>query len=399
MTDLIRWLNKNPSSFQPDESFSGRAIRHISKVERNKLFSPDIEHMRTAEGRWFEAIVYEMFLDAAETTDEIGGVAVKGADAPRGTRNIHLGQNGFYYSRNGDITIRGNGQDLAEFDLLLLDNEKHIAFGEVVTSPSDLKEFEKEVEYKKRLLGYLFGQKSVPFLLVSSFDISHFSVVRRLMKSRDNINIQTISCEQIKALIGRPSPCRENKQGPEHKKTFLATDLIQKRPFEYLRYHDWERNKIFSQVSNQIDVRSTPNPEETSMLVKKILYGGLYPSAIKSVCKDHEISIRGEKLDFNDLMRNFSKVILATDLPGYDPLVYLRSKQKREYLKMVQDKNGNFKYERRTPPKVGFFLWLESLTPTLGSRITHQILDAFSPDNGNGNDNETRDQIINYPNN
>ena len=84
MTDLIRWLNKNRSFFQPDESFSVRAIRHISNVERNKLFSPDIEHMRTAEGRWFEAIVYEMFLDAGETTDEIGGVAVKGADAPRG---------------------------------------------------------------------------------------------------------------------------------------------------------------------------------------------------------------------------------------------------------------------------------------------------------------------------
>jgi hypothetical protein len=65
--------------------------------------------------------------------------------------------------------------------------------------------------------------------------------------------------------------------------------------------------------------------------------------------------------------------------------MYLRPKQKREYLKMVQDKEGNFKYERRTPPKVGFFLWLESLSPTLGTRITHQILDAFSPVNGRGN--------------
>ena len=57
------------------------------------------------------------------------------------------------------------------------------------------------MEYKKRLLGYLFAQPSVPFLLISSFDISHFSVVRRLMKSRDNINLQTITCEQIKALV------------------------------------------------------------------------------------------------------------------------------------------------------------------------------------------------------
>ena len=134
------------------------------------------------------------------------------------------------------------------------------------------------------------------------------------------------------------------------------------------------------------------------MLVKKILYGGLYPSAIKSLCKEHEISIRGEKLEFNDLMRNFSKVILATDLPGYDPLVYLRPKQKREYLKMVQDKEGNFRYERRTPPKVGFFLWLESLTPTLGSRITHQILESFSPVNGNGNGAKSKFEVLNQQN-
>ena len=398
MTDLIRWLNKNRSSFQPDESFAVRAMRHISNVEKNKLFSPDIEHMRTAEGRWFEAIVYEMFLDVEETTDEIGGVAVKGADAPRGKRNIHLGQNGFFYSRNGDITIRGNGQDLAEFDLLLVDRNKRIAFGEVVTSPSDLKEFEIEVEYKKRLLGYLFAQPSVPFLLISSFDISHFSVVRRLMKSRDNINIQTITCEQIKALINRNGPEKDHTQVRDHKKTFLATDLVQKKPFEYLQYHDWERNKVFSQVSNHVNVRNTAIPGETTVLVKKILYGGLYPSAIKSLCKEHEISIRGEKLGFDDLMRNFSKVILATDLPGYDPLVYLRPRQKREYLKMVQDKEGNFKYERRTPPKVGFFLWLESLVPTLGSRITHQILESFSPVNGNGNGGKPVVEVINRQN-
>lgn len=382
MSDLIRWLNKNRTSFQPDESFSLRAIRHISDLERTKLFSPEIEHMRTAEGRWFEAIVYEMFLDAAETTDEIGGVAVKGADAPRGRRNIQLGQNGFFYSRNGDITIRGNGQDLAEFDLLLVDRDNRIAFGEVVTSPSDLKEFEIEVEYKKRLLGYLFAQPSVPFLLISSFDISHFSVVRRMMKSRDNINIQTITCEQIKALVNRRGPEKETTRAQVHKKTFLATDLLQKKPFEYLQYHDWERNKVFLQVSNRVNVRDTPTVGETTVLVKKILYGGLYPSAIKSLCKEHEISIRGEKLEYADLMQNFSKVILATDLPGYDPLVYLRPRRKREYLKMVQDKEGNFKYERRTPPKVGFFLWLESLAPTLGSRITHQILESFSPVNG-----------------
>jgi hypothetical protein len=45
---------------------------------------------------------------------------------------------------------------------------------------------------------------------------------------------------------------------------------------------------------------------------------------------------------------------------------------------MVQVKDGHFKFERPTPPKVGFFLWLESLQPTLGTRITLSILEAFT---------------------
>jgi hypothetical protein len=46
---------------------------------------------------------------------------------------------------------------------------------------------------------------------------------------------------------------------------------------------------------------------------------------------------------------------------------------------MVQNGDGDFKFERYTPSRVGFFLWLESVPPSLGARITHNLLDAFSP--------------------
>jgi hypothetical protein len=381
MAEITSWLNAPSSALEPTETLALNAMRHLSRIERKKLFSPEIEHMRTAEGRWYEAIIYEMFVEISRESDRIGKIAAKGADAPRGRRNIRLGQNGMYYSRCGDITIRGNGQDLAEFDLLLLDHDDSVIFGEVVTSPSDMKEFEKEIEYKKHLLGYLFDQKSVNFLLISSFDISNYSVGRRLLKSDENIHVQTISCEEIKRLIP-PRLAREPARKPNgHHAMVLASEIALKQPFDYQKYHDWERNRVFSNVSNQIDVRSHPAENGTSQLVKKILYGGLYPSAVRTLCHEHEIRIKGEKLEFQDVMCHFSKVILATDLPDYEPLVYLRSKQKKQYLKMVQDKAGNFKFERYTPSKVGFFLWLESLNPTLGSRITSRILNAFSPQN------------------
>lgn len=295
MHGITPWLRKNRRIFKPNANYAARAMRHLSKQEKNRLFSADIEQMRTAEGRWYEAIIYEMFLDLSLESDEIGGIVSKGADAPRSGRNVRLGQNGFFYSRSGDITIRGNGQDLAEFDFLLMDPDGKLAFGEVVTSPSDLKEFEKEVAYKKRLLGYLFDQQVVPFLLISSFDISNYSVVKRLMRSPENINLSTISCEEIKSLLNgyRAIPPSISNG---HKKRLDARDIPQKRPFFYQKYHDSERNRVFNTLSRGAGTIAQPERKE-GLLVKKILYGGLYPSAIRSLCNEREIRIKGQKIE------------------------------------------------------------------------------------------------------
>jgi hypothetical protein len=88
--------------------------------------------------------------------------------------------------------------------------------------------------------------------------------------------------------------------------------------------------------------------------------------------------VKGKKVEFSEFFRYYSRAIIATDLPNYELIIYLRSKSKKEYLKMVQVKDGHFKYERPTPPKVGFFLWLETIQPTLGTRITLSLLENFT---------------------
>ena len=90
------------------------------------------------------------------------------------------------------------------------------------------------------------------------------------------------------------------------------------------------------------------------------------------------MSVKGKRIEYPEFGKYFSSAILATDLPNHELIIYLRSRQKREYLKMVQAKDGHFKFERPTPSRVGFFIWLESLQPTLGVKITLQVLDAFS---------------------
>ncbi|MFA5294147.1 MAG: hypothetical protein WC382_01360 [Methanoregulaceae archaeon] len=378
MTRLTSWLKKNLSSFEPDDSLALNATRHLGRLEQAKLFSPEIEKMRTAEGRWYEGIAYEMFLTMALESDEIKAFALKGVDVPHGSRQrIRLGQNGIFYSRIGDITVRGNGQDLAEFDLLLLDQDDHVAFAEVVTSASDMKEFEQEIAYKRALLGYLFDQKDVTFLLVSSFDVSNYVVGRRLIRSPRTLNIQTASCEEIKSGIHQKNAGLNPRRPPRHEKLILARDIPLRHPFAYERYHEIEKGRVFEWVASRENGGTRPDArDETGRLVKKILYGAMYPSAIRALCKEYEFSVRGEWITAGDIMDRYSKAVLATDLPGYDPIIYLRQRRKPEYLKMVMNGDGNFKFERYTPPKVGFFLWLESLQPLLGARISRSILQA-----------------------
>ncbi|MCX6685497.1 MAG: hypothetical protein NTV10_02410 [Methanoregula sp.] len=375
---MIPWLSNNFRHFKPTAAIALNATRHMNRLERKKLFSPDIEPMRTAEGRWFEAIIYEMFLDISKKSDRIKYLARKGSDAPTVRELAKIGQNGIFYSRYGDIVIRGNGQDLAEFDLLIVTSDNEVAFAEVVTSPSDLKEFEQEIHYKKELLGYLYDQKRVPFLLISSFDISNYSVVKRLAKAKENAIIFTSSCEEIKKLVKHYRPRILYTKPENHPKLVLATQLTFKKPFDYRKFHEEVKSRMFSRITYNGPEQKQQPIAGTDGLVKKVLYGALFPKAIKAVCESYGMSVKGKRVEFSEFPKLYSKAIIATDLPGYELIIYLRSRQKKEYLKMIQVKDGHFKFERMTPPKVGFFLWLESLEPTLGTQITLQILNAFT---------------------
>ena len=378
MLQMITWLDKNFSSLQPTRAIIMRALRHLRPADRKKLFSEDLPEMRTAEGRWFEAIVYEMILDLSLQTDLILSVVARGADGPSKVRRAQLGQNGLFYSNIGDIKVRGNGQDLAEVDMMLVDHTGALTFGEIITSPADLKEFEAEIHYKKQLFGYLYGQPTVPFLLISSVDISRTAVVRRLLKEPDNVLLTTPTCEDLKALI-RP---RDLKRSPprqiRHEKLISIADIPPRRPFDYKKLHDERLQSIVAAVTSSKGLRELGTPDEIPPIVKKVLFGGLYPSAIRMLDARYPIRIKGKTYDPEMIQKQFSKVILAVNIPEYRPIIYLRTRNKKEYLKMVPNRTGGFKFEsRRTPHMAGFFLWLESIHPSLGAELTRALLDAF----------------------
>jgi hypothetical protein len=378
MSEMVRWIEEHFDDVPPTPALVIDATKHMRKNERKQLFSEDLPQMKTAEGRWFEGVCYERMLRLVERTDLIGGIARKGADAPPAGSAAALGQNGLFYSNIGDIKIRGNGQDLAEFDLLLRDRDGNLAFAEIVTSPTDMKEFEAEIRFKKRLIGFIYGQAQVPFLLYSTVDVSRHPIVKRIMKEPENALILAGPCEELKKLIQGHAVKNHVRKSPKNAKFFRADEVREKRPFDFRALHEERRQRLLQMVAARTPKAGFAEPDDLPPIVRKILCGGLYPSAAKALCASYPLTIRGKPIPCGDVPKLYSKVILAVNLPDGDPIVYLRSRNRKEYLKMVRDKQGGFKFESaRTPHMAGFFLWLETIQPSLGSQVAHEILMTF----------------------
>jgi len=375
MLTMLTWLEENLSQVDLSPAIIKRAARHLKADERKRLFSDDIPSMRTAEGRWFEAIIYEHICECARKTDTIAGVVMRGADAPHRIAHARPGQNGLFYAKNGDLVVRGNGQDLAEVDLLLVDPEGRLAFGEIITSSGDMKEFEQEISYKKALLGYLFGQPNVPFLLVSSVDVSRGKIVRRLNTEPDNALVVTPSCEDLKSHIS-PADLRGIRRTPRRREKMIPLSALPpKRPLHYKKLHDTRRDRVIQEISRGHSIAQMREGDDIPPLVKKIFFGGLYPSAVRWLVQTCPVTIKGVTYDRDMLQREFSRVVLAMDIPEYSPILYLRYRKRREYAKLIPDQKEGFRFQgTRNPSMKGFFLWLEMVEPSVGAGLARRIL-------------------------
>ncbi|MDO5844154.1 MAG: hypothetical protein Q4Q53_03290 [Methanocorpusculum sp.] len=370
---MLRWIKEQFTNYKPERSVAVRALRHMRPAERKNLFSEDIMLMRTAEGYWFENLIYEQLIRIAEQTDTIKKIVRKGADARHKKEKIRLGVNGIYSAEKGDIRVRGNGQDLAEVDLLLFDKNNSVVFCEIVTSPADLKDLEAEIIYKKKLFGYMFKQEHVGFILFSSVDIANTQVVRRLALDKDNAFICTRECETMKSCL-KGLRITAFPKTPENHQKLIAADRLRIRGFDYKRLHDEALLRFYFAIDHKFTNDEFFSDPCVSPLVKKVICGGMYPSAIKSLIANHGLRVKSEILTFNSVMEKYSKVILAVDFPEIEPVIYLKPKKERTYLKMIPAKDGGFKYERPTPSRVGFYLWLETAKPVLGAERIEQVL-------------------------
>jgi hypothetical protein len=371
------WLARNFPLFPPDRATVLAATRHLSGPQRKNLFSHDPGTMKTAEGKWYEAIIYETILRCALASDQVTRVVSKGADARYRRLQAQLGQNGLFYSRSGDIKVRGNGQDLAELDLLLVGEGRSIAFGEIVTSPAAMKELEQEFLYKKRLMGHLFGQEVVPALLVSSVDISRISAVRRIMEDPSNLYLSTATCEEIKKIVRPDEVIRGNPRVNRNPKLIEAPDLPLAGSFDYRRMHELQRSRVFSALANNVMYRGGDPRDPATVIVKKILLGALEPGAVNVLANSVRFAYRGKPISPREIRTGFAKIILTVNLPEAEPIIYMKPRDRNYYLKMIRVRPGQYKFEsNRSRKMLGFFLWLQDIKPTLRADITARLLQS-----------------------
>ncbi|WP_067051100.1 hypothetical protein [Methanofollis ethanolicus] len=380
--DFLTWLDDAfPRDFF-DETIAQRALRHLGYHEKWNLFSGDYAVQRGAEGSWYEYLVYEIMLDLSLRADLIHSIVRKGDDMQEPHVAPHPGQNGFFYSEKGNLTVRGNGQTIAEMDLLFVDDRGDMGFVEVITSAMGLKTFHEEVCYKKRLLGTLLGQKTVPFVLVSSVDVSQYASIQRIAAEPACLVLITHPVEEMRDLIYEGSLRRRPERPGPHPKAVSLTSFRPTRPFDYRGAHDGTRERVVRALLSGTDggmdaVASVVNP-----LSKKIMLGTLDEAGVRTMLRDRGVRIQDAVLSADDVVRRFCRAVIAFDIPAYTPVVYFKMREKEAYLKIVLDRGGDLAFESmRTPARsmAGFYAWLDAEKPSLPPRVAERYASLFFP--------------------
>ncbi|HJJ31057.1 MAG TPA: hypothetical protein O0X97_02280 [Methanocorpusculum sp.] len=147
-----------------------RAAVHLSKPLRTALFSENSPEHRTASGKFFEALVYEILLTEGETSDEVFRIAAKLNDAEYAPFD-RFSKDGLWYSRTGEIQFRVDGRAAAEVDFLVSCSDNTLVFGEV-TLHADTAALAKEAADKKILLKKFLDaagiERQVQFVFVTT---------------------------------------------------------------------------------------------------------------------------------------------------------------------------------------------------------------------------------------
>src|SRR5215831_2738375 len=323
------------------------SARHLSGQIFSYLSSQKEVERGRALGVLYEALVYECCCEIARRSEGSIRVVRKWADVPNQHREApRLGQNGLFYNSKGDITLRGDGLDLAELDFLVFSRRGHVRFGEVVISRNNMDGLEDEIRYKKRVLDLLFGRDDSKGLLVAPIDLSSIKAAQSLVSSHTSDLVILPGLAEAALTVAKigskktvPSP--ENDEG-----LVLLRNALSQAHFDYRQIHEMERRRFLSRASSN-DVSLTTE-KWGDPLLKHLILGRLDHQAVGHVLSNWTFSFPNVDPTFKreQFDQIFSEMTLALRLSGLRPTLYLKPRGLHVLEKMGPTRESVFGFER-----------------------------------------------------
>jgi len=375
----VDWLTRELQSWRATDGEFRRSARHVRKLGR---FTKDASNWdrRGAIGSLFEFLVYEKILDLAQSSDLIEGVVRRGKDVTwdRQGPPAKLGQNGFFYSK-GALCLRGNGQDLAEFDVLIVSKGGDLIPVETVTTKINIKDVKEEFEYKRFLLQSLFSQQSVSAILVSSLNLR--TSLGEFLSRDDNHFVQTESFDNI--LARQPTIEMEKSAVDVQKSKLIWAHDLKPARFDYESMHDQERVKLLEGARRRSEnkLRGTDRPIS---MVKNAFLGALSREVLNSFLETFQLEANRRTLSREQIEAYFDRAVLGISVSSVRPILYLRQHWPN-YAKFGPWTETRFGLERNFDRRfTRVFDWLDKIETQLSTEDLKDIFHAYLSPNNTG---------------
>lgn len=366
----------------PDLEF---AVRHVPKHMRSALHHPDPWRRRNALGHLFQSAIYNKIHKICDQLPEVASFVRQFNDVPMECRSLGAaGQNGFFYTTEGQVVVRGDGYDLGEFDGLIFGNGDSLVFDEIITSKMGLDGLVGEVSYKRYLLKLLVS-KEPDFLLITSRDIAGRPPVKELLRDPHNHLVKTEEPADLPRNLAEKVGLHEKYHLCT--KPILISDIKNVNQFDYEKAHAPLREALLKSLQ---DPRGSGKDFGNDQLTKQIIVGSLDREAVLGLFARSTLYIDGRPLSEQDFDRRCSSIILVLRWPEGRPKLYLRARHESprvgsNYLKLGPWSKTTFGFERNILKKrTAFFNLLDSTKTTVNRSQLTSILDRYLRDEVTG---------------
>ena len=281
MEPLAGTFAKELSGYQSGLAVLRAAVRHIPPHMLSGLADANPWRHNNALGYLYQSVMYDLVDGICDRSPSVGSFVKQFGDVPNRLRSKGSpGQNGFFYSTEGQVVIRGDGFDQGEFDGLVFGNDGSLLLLEMVISKLGLRDIVREVDQKRSQLSRILS-KEAEYLLVTPLEADSHPLVRELLRDPRNHLVQT------KYLTDIPNDLASSARlsRPPHSCKGIFLSQLTTRQFNTADAHSKLKDSFLKSVDLGTD---PPENAEEFRPVKQLILGPLDREA-----EDYILSAKG----------------------------------------------------------------------------------------------------------